>query len=92
MERVFRPRWPTPFRARQRIVGAVVLLLGLTLLVPIPLSNVIPAVAVMLIALAYLEEDGLMLAVGMTAGCLSLAITAAMVWGAMAGIGLLNRL
>jgi hypothetical protein len=59
LERFIRPRWPTPFEATKRVVGGVVLLLGASLLMPVPLSNVVPALAITLIAFAYLEEDGL---------------------------------
>src|ERR1700731_4780407 len=41
LERVIRPRWPTPFGATKRIIGSVVLLLTcLILLAPLPLTNV----------------------------------------------------
>jgi hypothetical protein len=61
LERVIHPRWLTPFEATKRVVGGVVLLLGVSLLAPIPLSNVPPALLIVLIAFAYLEEDGLLL-------------------------------
>ena len=61
LERVIHPRWLTPFEATKRVVGGVVLLLGVSLLAPIPLSNVPPALLMVLIAFAYLEEDGLLL-------------------------------
>jgi hypothetical protein len=56
LERSIRPRWATPFEATKRLVGGVVLLLGASLLAPVPLSNVPPALAIALIAFAYLEE------------------------------------
>ena len=59
---VIHPRWPTPLDATKRLVGAVVVLLNVTLLfTPVPLSNVVPALVIALISLAYLEEDGLLL-------------------------------
>src|SRR5215207_5036616 len=63
LERIIRPRWPTPFEATKRAVGGVVLLLAASFLAPVPLSNIPPALAVVLIAFAYLEEDGLLLGV-----------------------------
>ena len=58
------PRWPTPFEATKRVVGAVVVILSVTLVfMPIPLSNVVPAPVIALISLAYLEEDGLLLSI-----------------------------
>ena len=40
LERVIRPRWITPIQATKRAVGAILLLPGGLLLVPIPFSNV----------------------------------------------------
>jgi hypothetical protein len=92
IETLIRPRWPTPFEATKRAVGAIILLLSLTLVGPIPLSHVIPSFAIMLVALAYLEEDGVMLCVALAVAMSSLAVTAATVWATVAGIEFLDRL
>jgi hypothetical protein len=81
LEKLVRPRWHTPFEATKRVVGFVVLLLGATLLVPVPLSNVMPSLAVMLIAFAYLEEDGVLLCIALAASLVLLLTTAVAVWG-----------
>jgi len=81
LERVVRPRWTTPFEATKRVVGFVVLLLGGTMLAPIPFSHVIPVFAIALLAFAFLEEDGILLAIALGAAAVSLAITTAAVWG-----------
>jgi len=52
---------------------------------PIPLSNVIPAVVIALISLAYLAEDGLLLALSMVAAVVVLTVAFAAVWGAALG-------
>src|SRR3977135_55068 len=58
LEKVTHPLWHTPLEATKRLVGAVVVILSTTLvLIPIPLSNVVPASVIALISLAYLEED-----------------------------------
>jgi hypothetical protein len=59
VEHVIRPRWRTPFESTKRAVGLVILAVAPTLALPFPFSHVIPALVIMLIALAYLEEDGL---------------------------------
>ena len=74
------PRWPAVFVAR-RIVGAVIFLLALGLLVPIPFSNVVPALAIVLIALAYLERDGVLLSLSLFASALALALGGFAIWG-----------
>jgi hypothetical protein len=85
LERVIRPRWPTPFGATKRVIGIVVFLLtGLILLAPVPLTNVPPAAVIALISLAYIEEDGVLLAIALTAALILLAIASAAVWGAVA--------
>lgn len=88
IERVVRPRWRTPFGTRKRVVGLIMLLLGATLLVPVPFSHVPPVIAIMLLAFAFLEEDGLILAIAVTVALISLAISAAALWGAVE-VGLL---
>ncbi len=50
------------------------------MLVPLPLANVIPSLAIGLIAFASIEADGVLLAVAMGAAVVSLAISAATVW------------
>ncbi len=81
LERFVRPRWPTPFEATKRVVGIVILLLGICIvLVPVPFSNVPPALLVVLIAFAYLEEDGVLLCIALLAAFVLLAAIAALVW------------
>ncbi|WP_342238744.1 exopolysaccharide biosynthesis protein [Inquilinus sp. OTU3971] len=87
IEGFIHPRWPMPFEVTKRAVGPVVLLLGLLLLAPIPLSNVPPALAIALLAIAYLEEDGILLCIALAASALLLAIAAGAVWQAMGELG-----
>jgi hypothetical protein len=65
LEKAVHPRWHTPIEVTKRLVGAVVVLLSATLVfIPIPLSNVVPALLIALISLAYLAvppEDTLAL-------------------------------
>lgn len=89
MERLIHPRWPTPVKTTKRVVGFVVLFLGLTMLSPVPFSHIIPALAVMLLSFAFLEEDGVLLCVALGAAALSLAITAAGAWATWSATGLL---
>jgi hypothetical protein len=84
LERVIRPRWPTPFGATKRVIGIVVFLLTcLILLAPVPLSNVPPAADIALISLAFIEEDGVLLAIALLLALVLLAIASAAVWGAV---------
>ncbi len=83
LERIVHPRWTTPFETTKRVIGFVILLLGATLLAPIPFSHIIPLLVIMLLAFAFLERDGLILCIALAAAAVSLAITAATVWGAI---------
>ena len=86
LEKVIHPRWPTPFEPTRRLIGAVVLILSASLvLTPIPLSNVIPALVIALIALAYLEEDGLLLAIGMLNAAVVVTVELVAIWETVRG-------
>jgi hypothetical protein len=92
MEALIRPRLQTPFQATKRLVGLVVLLLAATLIWPFPFSHIIPALVIMLISFAYLEEDGALLCISLAAALLSFSVTAATVWATVRATGLINRL
>ena len=92
LERFIHPRWHTPFRMTKRVIGLVILLLATTLALPVPLSNVVPALVIMLISIAYIEEDGALLCLALAAALVSLSATAAAVWAAMRAGGLLQWL
>lgn len=83
LEQIVRPRWERLFEKAERIVGVMMLLLGGTLLAPVPLSNIVPALVIMLLAFSLLEKDGVLLVIALTAALVSLAITAATIWGAI---------
>jgi len=86
IEKEIHPRWPTPFEATKRLVGIVVMILNTTLLfTPIPLSNVLPALVIALIALAYLEEDGLLLSIALLDALVVLTVELVVVWETVRG-------
>jgi hypothetical protein len=87
LEQFIQPRWATPFEATKRVVGGVVLLLAASLLAPVPLSNVPPALATGLIAFAYLEEDGMLLAIALAAALVLLGAAALAAWEALGATG-----
>ena len=62
LETVIRPRWCS-FLTKTRYIAAVIIIM-LTLaaiLVPIPFFNIPPSIITILIALAYIEHDGMLL-------------------------------
>jgi len=90
LERLIRPRWPELFRITRWMTGLMMLLLGLTMTSPVPFGHVLPALVVMLLAVAYMEEDGLALLVSLLSALASLAITAATVWGTVVTVDWLD--
>lgn len=80
-ERLIRPRWPDLFRTTRRLTGMAILLLGLTLISPVPFTHIVPALVIMLLALAYLEEDGFALLLALLAALCSLTVTCMTVSG-----------
>jgi hypothetical protein len=93
LEKIIRPRWPTPFEATKRLVGAVVMILNIVLvLAPVPLSNVVPAVVIALISLAYLEEDGLLLSIALLVAVIVLTVALLAVWETFFGTKWLGHL
>jgi hypothetical protein len=93
LERAIHPRWPVAFEAARRAVGVVILLLtAVLLLFPLPLSNVVPAIVIAVISLAYIEEDGLLLLVALVVAVTLIGLTFAAVWGAVVSAILLTQL
>lgn len=82
LERFIYPRWTTPFKMTRWLVGGAVFLISRTLFVPAPLSNVPPAMLISLVAFAYLEEDGALLALALIAAFILLAVVVSgAIWG-----------
>lgn len=90
IERLIRPRWARSLQTTRRLTGCVMLLLGLTMILPVPFGHLLPCLVIMLLALAYLEEDGIVFMIGLGAALASLAITATAVWGTIETIDFLD--
>jgi hypothetical protein len=82
LEKLVHLRWPRTFEVAKRGVSYMILLLTVVLLLtPIPLSNVVLAIVISLISLAYVEQDGLFLSVGFVAAIILIGLGSAAVWG-----------
>jgi hypothetical protein len=88
LERVVHPRWPRAFDVARRFVGIVVLLLTAALL--LTSDSLHPAVLIILIALAYIEEDGLLLCLAFLAAFILIGIASVAVWGTIFGALLIS--
>ena len=79
-ERLLRPRWVVLCRPPAEYgVGLLCLLLSLIVFLPIPLGNMLPALAICLFALGILERDG----VWVLAGFVTAIGAVALVWGVL---------
>lgn len=79
-ERLLRPRMHRLVAPpAEYVIGTVCFLLAVLLFLPIPLGNMLPALAICILALAVLEQDGLWVLLGFaTAG-----ISVVLVWGVL---------
>jgi hypothetical protein len=86
LEKVVGPRRRTPPELTKRVVGIfVVLLSARLLLMPVPLSNILPAILIAMISLGYLEEDGILLSISLLAAAVVLAVELRLVWDMLHG-------
>src|SRR3954453_24175739 len=93
LETAVHPRWPKAFEAAKHFVGVVVLMLtAILLLTPVPLSNIAPAIVIVFISLANLEEDGLLLWLALIAAAVLISVASAAVWGTIVGAGFVSRI
>lgn len=77
IERLIRPRWQfatTPLV--ERFLGLLFLILAIVIALPIPLGNMLPAIAIVLISLGLIEADGVLVVVGTIFALIVLAIMA----------------
>ena len=88
IEGFLKPRYTFLFsRTAERLIGAFFALCAISVILPLPGSNFPPAIASVLVSLAMLEEDGVVLLVGLTLGALGLTYTTvvggALIWAAI---------
>jgi hypothetical protein len=88
LEQVTHPRWLFLHEATKRTVGIAVLILSIAVVfIPLPLGNIPPAMVIALIAIAYLEHDGLLLVAGLITGLILLTIEVVVAKDAVADVG-----
>ncbi len=75
IERSVRPRWQLltdPPIAR--LIALSVVILGAVMMIPLPLTNLGPAIAILVIAIGQLERDGVVIVAGLLIGLLAFAV------------------
>ena len=80
-ERLLTPRWNALSGAvMQRWLGALCLILSIILILPVPLGNMLPGMAISVIALGILERDGLWVLAGIVISLISLVVVSGVIW------------
>jgi len=76
LEKLVRPRltWLLAHRAASMFTGLLLILLGVLLSLPIPLTNYLFGVLLLLFAFALLERDGALMLVAWVAGTIAVAV------------------
>ncbi|CAA0112989.1 Uncharacterised protein [Starkeya nomas] len=93
-ERLLRPRLGgLAHPPAEYVVGLMCFVLAVVLVLPIPLGNMLPALAICILALGILERDGVWILVGMALAIASLGVVSGVVWAFVkAGLFLLRSL
>lgn len=80
LERILRPRMTWLFHGRyERLFGISLLAIAFTLFLPVPGSGWFPAISLFIAGVGLVERDGLVSLLGLLAGAVSIALTAAIV-------------
>jgi hypothetical protein len=80
-ERLLRPRVERlALPPMEYLVGTVCLLLAVVLVLPVPLGNMLPALAISLLALGILERDGLWIMAGLGTAIVSAIVVSGVVF------------
>jgi hypothetical protein len=83
IERLIRPRyWPFWRRRGDRVIGIIALVMAISVTLPIPLGNWLPAFSTALLGLALSERDGILFALGSVVGVAAMAVVAFVVGAA----------
>lgn len=87
-EKVTKPRWKWATDAKaQRILGVFIFLLAAGIALPLPGFNMPQAIAIFTIGLGLVEQDGLVVCIGVVIGILSLVLLGAVLFGLSSLLG-----
>jgi hypothetical protein len=83
VERWIRPRyWPFWRRQGDRIIGCLALIMAISVTLPIPGGNWLPAFSSTLLGLSLLERDGILFAIGSAVGVVAMGVVALIIGSA----------
>jgi hypothetical protein len=85
-ESVMRPRLTLlAMRPAVQVVGLIALCMSIVLFLPIPLGNMLPSIAICIMALGLLERDGVWILFGVTVAIASVIIVWGVFWALIFG-------
>ncbi len=86
LERVLRRRHTILFERRnERAIGALLFVISFALFLPVPFSGWFPAASLLIVGVGFVEQDGLVAAVGLAFGVLSVVLTVTLLISISAG-------
>lgn len=86
-ERILRPRRVWMFtRRREQLMAILLFVVAVALYIPIPGSGFLPALSLMVAALAMMERDGLVMIISLCMGAISIIITLILLTVLLAGV------
>lgn len=89
-ERMLRPRFGfLIYPPAEYIIGLLCLVLSTVLILPVPLGNILPAIAICLFSFGILERDGLCVVLGTVMFVVSLTVVAGVLFALVKGFVLL---
>lgn len=87
VERISRPRLHAMTgRVAERFLAGYICVLALLICIPLPMTNAFPALAVAILAIALIQQDGFLIVFGVVAGIAAVVIMTAFWGGAYLGI------
>lgn len=89
-EKLLKPRAQVLVRPpAENLVGLVCLVLAAILMLPIPLGNTLPALAISVLALGVLERDGVWIALGLLASAVAGSVVGGVLWAMIKAVVLI---
>ncbi|MCX7593209.1 MAG: exopolysaccharide biosynthesis protein [Fischerella sp.] len=80
-ERIIRPRWKlVASPLAQRFIALIFLILAIIIALPIPFGNLPPAIVIVALCLGLIEQDGVVIVLGVLAACAVVAIMASAIY------------
>lgn len=90
VESICKPRYTALFGPRgDRLIGLVAIVLAICVVIPLPGTNFVPSIALVVISIAIMQEDGLVLLLGLLIGLAGTVYTV-FITSAVAGVAWLG--